>query len=584
MRRTVPPTVGALVGAVLVTGTVLLPVDDSPTVSSDCVTVTVNSSTEKGDLIDELAERYNDEERVVNGHCGEVEVHKLTSGEASEQLEHGWDQQATGAPEPDVWLPSTSLWARLLEHRTGRDVVSGEDDSITTSPLVIAMPEKMARALGWPENSLGWSELKTLANNPDWSEYGHPEWGRFAMGKDNPRLSSSGLAATIATYHAATRDSGGFTERNLSGDADVLKFVRDIESSVAHYSDDSVVFLDNLYAEDRKRSPKPYISAMAIQEQMAYLYNEGAPTGDPADLGTRPAPHDPLVAIHPDDGTVLVDHPFLVLRGAGEAQRTIAADFRDFLLAEAQQEAFMNHGFRDREGRTTDAVASSVGASARWNTEPIDLPSPALVDRMLDSWEVVRRRGSVLLLLDVSASMNEPVDPGATQAVSKLELLKPAVLRGLELLDDDDEVALWTFSTDPPLTEVMPMSTVGEVRDELTGLVSGLTARGNTALYEATHDAHEAMREDLDVQRINAVVLLTDGHDTMRGGVSREELLNAIDAEYLDTSVRVFTIAYGEDADRATLAEIAAASKARAYDASDPSNIDQVFISAFSNF
>lgn len=584
-RRTVPRTVGALVGAVLVTGTLLLPSNGAEVDFSHCVEIKVNSSTEKGDLVQKLAEQYNADRRVVGGVCGRVEVEKLTSGAASEHLERGWNEQASEVSEPDVWLPSTSLWARLLEHRRGEDVVSGEDDSIITSPLVIAMPERMAKALGWPERSLGWSDLRDLVNGPGWSEYGHPEWGRFRMGKDNPRLSSSGLAATIATYHAATLAHGGFTERNLDENGDVLTFARNIESSVLHYEKDSVVFLETLYAEEQKASPRPYVSAIAIQEQMVYHYNQGELAGEVTDLGTKAKPRDRLVAIHPDDGTVLLDHPYLVLRGVSEQKRAVAEDFRTYLLAEKQQQAFVEDGFRDAEGETDEIVASSVGSSTRWDTKPIDLPETAMVHTMLESWEKVRLRGSVLLLLDVSESMKETADAAATQVESKLEKLRPAVLRGLELLDDDDEVALWTFATEPAFTEVVPMGRVDKVRDELTAHVKGLTVRGNrTALYEATHAAHEAMREDLDADRINAVVVLTDGHDTTRDGMSRAELLDAIDAEYLDTSVRVFTIAYGKDADRATLAEIAAASKAQSYDASDPNTIEQVFISAFSNF
>lgn len=580
-HRTVPLTVGSLVGAVLVTGTLLLP--SAPGVDfSHCVEITVVSSTEKDHLITELAEQYNDAHRVADQWCGEIEVNAVSSGAASEQLQHGWDEQATGSRRPDIWLPSTSLWAGLLEYRTGRDLVSGEDDSITTSPLVIAMPEKMARALGWPEKSLGWSDLRELAATRDWSRYGHPEWGHFAMGKDNPRLSSSGLAATIATYYAATRDIGGFTEQNLSANADVLKFVRDIESSVTHYSDDSVAFLEKLSIS----YPEPVISAMAIQEQMVYLYNTGGLAGDaPSSSGDGPV--DPLVAIHPDDGTVLVDHPFLVLRDVDEAKRAVANDFRDFLLSEEAQRKFSEEGFRDHEGGIDDEVARVVNSEGRNSPEPrpIDPPSAAQVEHMLRAWEDARRRGSVLLLLDVSKSMTELADPGATEPQSKWELLEPAVLRGLELLDDDDEVALWTFSEDPNVHEVMPMSPVKQVREELTQRVSdALRVRGDrTALYKATYRAHEAMRANLDVERINAIVLLTDGHDTTHD-MSLDELLQAIDPEYLDSSVRIFTISYGKDADRDTLSEIAATSQARHYDARDPHEIDQVFLSAFSNF
>ena len=48
--------------------------------------------------------------------------------------------------------------------------------------------------------------------------------------------------------------------------------------------------------------------------------------------------------------------------------------------------------------------------------------------------------------------------------------------------------------------------------------------------------------------------------------------------------IRVFTIAYGEDADLESLKRISEASRAAAYDATDPLTIDTVFTNVLSNF
>ncbi len=46
----------------------------------------------------------------------------------------------------------------------------------------------------------------------------------------------------------------------------------------------------------------------------------------------------------------------------------------------------------------------------------------------------------------------------------------------------------------------------------------------------------------------------------------------------------MFTIAYGQDADLDTVKRISEASRAAAYDATDPLTIDAVFTSVLSNF
>ena len=48
--------------------------------------------------------------------------------------------------------------------------------------------------------------------------------------------------------------------------------------------------------------------------------------------------------------------------------------------------------------------------------------------------------------------------------------------------------------------------------------------------------------------------------------------------------MRIFTIGYGKDADLGVLRRIAESTNAAAYDASDPTSINQVFTAVISNF
>ena len=95
------------------------------------------------------------------------------------------------------------------------------------------------------------------------------------------------------------------------------------------------------------------------------------------------------------------------------------------------------------------------------------------------------------------------------------------------------------------------------------------------------HDSVDALRAQLDPDRINGVVVLTDGRNEDPRNQDLDGLLRYLDSEL---NVRVFPIAYGEDADLQTLTRIAQASRAAVYDASDPATISKVFVSVISNF
>jgi Ca-activated chloride channel homolog len=75
------------------------------------------------------------------------------------------------------------------------------------------------------------------------------------------------------------------------------------------------------------------------------------------------------------------------------------------------------------------------------------------------------------------------------------------------------------------------------------------------------------------------VVLLTDGiNDDPSGGIDRAELLRRLKAEQdEDRPVRIITIAYGTDADAASLKMISDATGGLAFVSRDPRDILRVF-------
>lgn len=556
----------------------------------DELTLAVTASSEKAQLMKQLATAYTGEGHAVDGRCVRVEVTSKASGGAMAALAKGWDE-ATDGPRPDVWTPASSGWVRLLEQRTlatdRPKLIPASIPKIAASPLVIAMPRPMAQALGWPKKQLGWSDVLELSqDDTGWARHGHPEWGQFRLGKTNPNFSTSGLNATIGAYFAATRLSSDLTEKDLASPK-TRKFVEGVERSVVHYGDTTLTFLSNLQRADDQGAGLSYISAVTVEEKSVWDYNQGNPTGDPATLGQHPKPKVPLVAIYPKEGTLLSDHPWVVLTApwVDDAKRKASADLLAFLQGAEARAKFQEFAFRDGQDKPGPLVNEANGLLRDEPRALLSPPAPRVLDKLLRSWASLRKQATVLLVIDTSGSMGEQV---AGTGRSKLELAKQAARNSLSQFASGDQVGLWMFSTqldgETDYRELVPIGPMdSQRRAQLGERIDGLQPGGGTGLYDTSLAAHQFVEGRASADDINAVVLLTDGRNE-DNGISLDNLLSQLRTEEGARSVRLFTIGYGEDADLGTLRRISQTTNAAAYDSSDPTSIDQVFTAVISNF
>ncbi len=561
------------------------------------ITVAVTASSEKAQLMKQLAGDYLAGRPQVDGRCVQVQVTSKASGEAMSALARptGWQESVDG-PRPDVWTPASSGWVTLLEQRTAASdrprLVPREVPKIAASPLVIAMPRPMAEALGWPRKKLGWADLLDLARSgAGWGKFGHPEWGAFRLGKTNPNFSTSGLNATIGAYFAATGLANDLTARDVANPK-TRAFVTGVEHSVVHYGDTTLTFLTNLQRADDQGAGLAYISAVTVEEKSVWDYNQGNPTGDPATLGRHAKPKIPLVAIYPKEGTLLSDHPYVALTApwADDAKRKAAAGFLAYLQGAKAQARFQQFAFRDYGNRSGPLISEANGLSPREPATLLSPPAPAVLDQLLRSWGDLRKRANVLIVMDTSGSMGEEV---SGTGKSKLELAKQAAVNSLAQFDGNDRVGLWMFSTklvgDRDYRELVPIGPMsqqidgGQRRAVLRERIEGLPPQGGTGLYDTSLASYQFVRAHQNPESINAVVLLTDGKNEDEG-ITLQALLDQLRTEQGDQSVRLFTIAYGDDADQGTLKRIAETTSGAAYNSSNPTSINQVFTAVISNF
>jgi hypothetical protein len=191
----------------------------------------------------------------------------------------------------------------------------------------------------------------------------------------------------------------------------------------------------------------------------------------------------------------------------------------------------------------------------------------------------------LLALLDVSGSMAWGVAGPDAPGPSRLRLATEAARRGMSFYPDTTEVGVWVFPgtrPDEPVRRLAPVTGLESARGRLASALSSIApvASGGTPLYAATLAAVREVRDGWENGLVNAVVLLSDGHDT-GGGPSLQQLLDTLRS--VRTSARpvpVVTIGFGPDSDGAALAAISAASGGAAYRARDARALRQVFLDA----
>lgn len=515
--------------------------------------------SEKQNWIDDVVGAFNSGNYTACDGPITVKAIPVGSGQSMQQI-------LDGTIQPDIWSPAGSAWITLLnaawqEKHHSELIATGANDtpSLVSSPVVIAMWQPQAEALGWPNKTISWADIAALSTNPQgWAAYGHPEFGTFKFGHTHPDYSNSGLDAVIAMNYAAANKVRGLTSDDVNN-ATTKEFVANVESSIIHYGESTGFFADNMFS----KGPN-YLSAAVMYESLVVQANSG-----------KLYPHlpFPVVAIYPKEGTFYSDHPFTILQAnwVTPAKKAAALAFRSFLLAPAQQAKALQYGFRP----TNPAVKTGAPIDSAHGVDPsqprtlLQLPQADVINAIKSSWHELRHKVDVMLILDRSGSMNDPIG-----GISKIEAAKQGLKEFINLLGDDDRPGLTVFSD--ATDTITPISLLGPKRQDMQNQINQIAASGSTRLFDTIYEQVSTLQQ-LPSKNIKALVVLTDGMDTS-SIMKLDQLIQQITAkgENAGTGVKVFTIAYGSDADIGALTSIANATGAQEYTGT-PQNILQVY-------
>jgi Ca-activated chloride channel family protein len=468
-------------------------------------------SPDTEELLAPLIARFNAASFKVRGRSIRIDGRAITSGEAERSI-------AAGTLTPVVWGPASSLWGRLLNADVRREWIPLGNQSIVQSPQVLAIPEQTARKLGWPQRRIGWKDIPRLAAT-----------GAFRFAHPSPTTSTSGLSAVAAEYYAVTGKLAGLTIDDVNR---ARSDVRKIEWSIVHYAPTA----KDLLAQLARYGPR-YASAVVVQETQVVEFNQQSPWR--------------LIAVYPADGTFVADYPYIVLDGpwVSADERAAALVFWTWLRARVTPEAAARNGYRLATGAPVlPPVDAEHGADPTEPNVVLPPPTPDVLTAILAAWKEDRKPADVVLAVDASASRDQ---------AGKIGQLRRAVDGFVESLARRQRIGLIAFDND--VRTVVPLARVGANEHVVRDAVAGLAPKGGTALYdgiaEGIRQAGAGGRS-----RTTAVVVVTDGKDDA-SSLDLEALISLIRR----SGVRIFTVAYGNDADREALERIATASRGKAF-------------------
>lgn len=104
---------------------------------------------------------------------------------------------------------------------------------------------------------------------------------------------------------------------------------------------------------------------------------------------------------------------------------------------------------------------------------------------------------------------------------------------------------------------LVPLDRLGNNRGALLAAIAGLESGGDTALLDGVAQAHKELYQLNDLERINAIVAMTDGQENA-SAISIIDLQSQLTrGNEVGAPVVIFAIAYGHDADLYTLEQLA---------------------------
>jgi Ca-activated chloride channel family protein len=477
------------------------PPPPGPPVLTLALYVTPDAWRERGDplVLNEPIKEFNQGRSQVGGMIIRIAPRELDSGTVEDHLE--------GSPSelPDVWIPASSMWEKLL--RTSQpQMLPPTAQSLFSSPQVFAVPDELAVRMG---SQLTWGTIHRYATDVDaWRSVAGPSSGVFRLAHLNPERSTSGLSAAVSEFQFAAGHPDPLELKHLQRGEPI---VEDIESAIVHYGPTSGDILEQFAC----LGPS-YADVVYIQETSLLRFNDGDYVPEECEV-SRSADRFVFDAFFPEDGTFVADYPCIPIQQEDRTRLAAAKAFCRKIADGLDPGHVREHFFRP-------------------NTRVIDLDVPILevpdgpvLEAVQRAWREHRRLADVMVAVDTSRSMGLSATANALGACTN------------EFVNAD-RVGLVAFGDD--VEPQVPLDPFGSNRTAIRDALDELDPAGGTAFLDGVLRAFEEVLREGSSDRINAVVVITDGVED--GDLSDAELDDVTTrVTGLDPPIRIFLVEDG---------------------------------------
>ncbi len=353
-------------------------------------------------------------------------------------------------------------------------------ERIMLSPVVFGVKAGVAKKFGWTPGGTTWKEIAAESGT-----------GRFHFAMTNPTTSNSGFSAVIAVASALA----GASDALRPSDVDTGKLKTFFSGQVLTAG--SSGWLIDAYVRDQDK-----LDGIVNYEANLLALNAGGKL------------HEPLTLLYPKEGILTADYPLVLLDSSKKAafDKVVA-----YLRTPEIQKRIMQE--THRRPSVPGIALDSDFPKALMNE--VAFPSSlatvdAILARFLNQYRVPAH---TFYVLDTSGSMQGSRLEGVQQALGTLAGDDTSLTGKFARFEDRERITLISFSDSvtPPVDLEMRSANDAATLGEVKAYASHLEADGSTAIYcaleAALDDAARARTSPGEGQRLDSIVLMTDGEN-----------------------------------------------------------------------